>query len=72
MYSLELETEWIEFEREYSESIYRGRVNIPSEPFCGVGALFNADLHTKGDEGAREEWEVLSPYEIVRIPVDEK
>ena len=31
------------------------------EPYRGVGALFNADLQTKGNFEDRAEWTVLSP-----------
>lgn len=46
--------------------------NDPYEPFKGVGALFNADLHTTEPAWApREHWEVISPFRIAHKSVDE-
>ncbi|MEK7603017.1 MAG: hypothetical protein AAB459_02110 [Patescibacteria group bacterium] len=43
--------------------------NNPDEPYCGVAALFNADLHTKDPNCApREEWILLSDFEIQHSP----
>lgn len=44
----------------------------PYEPYQGVAALFNADLHKKEPEWApRKEWRILSMYEIEIIPEEE-
>lgn len=41
------------------------RANDPYEPYSGVTALFNADLHRGCPEYApREDWEVISSFEI--------
>jgi hypothetical protein len=43
--------------------------NDPYEPYQGVAALFNGDLRKAGQSASpREEWFVLSPYEIVFEP----
>jgi hypothetical protein len=43
--------------------------NDPNEPYQGVAALFNGDLHAVDPAWApRSDWQVLSPYfiELVR------
>lgn len=45
--------------------------NNPYEPYTGVAALFNADLHTTTPGWApREDWIVKSALEIVHVPID--
>ncbi len=43
------------------------KANKPYEPYCGVAALFNADLYPSNESSgptSRDEWEVISPYKI--------
>lgn len=48
----------------YLEELYANR-NLPDEPYYGVAGLFDADLHSVIPNWApREDWEVISPYEI--------
>lgn len=47
-------------------------VNDPHQPHCGVGALFNGDLHKVYPWFApRGDWLVKSCYNIVYAPVAE-
>lgn len=42
----------------------------PFEPYQGVAALFNADLHrTHPDLAPRGHWQVRSPYQIRHLPL---
>lgn len=46
--------------------------NKPHEPYCGVAALFNADLHvTEPAWAPREHWITRSAFKIEHRPVEE-
>jgi hypothetical protein len=46
--------------------------NNPDEPYQGVAALFNGDLHmVEPDWAPRNHWHVLSPYVIKHLTVEE-
>jgi hypothetical protein len=44
---------------------FHSSANNPSEPYQGVNALFNADLHRVSPNWApRKDWVMVSPYII--------
>ncbi|QBI98092.1 hypothetical protein SEA_FIREMAN_8 [Microbacterium phage Fireman] len=48
-------------------------IESPAEPYPGVGALFNADLHTVDPTYApREHWIVKGPRRIEHLPMEER
>ena len=49
---------------------YNQEAGNPYEPFCGVQALFNADLNAVEPAWAsREDWVILSRHSITYVPV---
>lgn len=46
-------------------AVYHQEANDSYEPYNGVKALFNGDLHAADPGWApRESWRIVSPYEI--------
>lgn len=44
------------------KSVHQAVDNDPTEPYCGVSSLFNADLQDPN----RDDWVVISPY-VIRL-----
>lgn len=56
----------------YFHALEHPDAHNPDEPYRGVGALFNADLHTTDEHYApREHWDVMSASRIQHKPVEE-
>jgi hypothetical protein len=53
-------------------ALHHPQANVPDEPYTGVAALFNGDLHAGSPDWApRDHWKVMSPFAIRHRSVKE-